>query len=252
MKNRYVYLWRLPRRQYTAGCPAVLAAGALLRDTEKGTAAAQLKFCSIWKQEIAALTVSVECLDREGKRLGAVEFTYEGLAAKRGEAFGHHKAIPLPDPNTARIRTVILSVSYQGGEWVLKKGDVWGILPGFWKLHGRQLRVSRRLWRWARYAYAEPADLWYCTCGTVNRKGEKACCHCGAERGLLAMVCAPGCLDEPASPGGGKKKRGSFLRNLSCRRLRQKKRSRRNLLLRQKPWKQDLQERRLPPLKTEK
>ena len=66
MAERYIQRFRLTPRQYTAAAPVVLAAGALLKDTQIPRLVAQLKFKSLSPELLTALRVQVECLDETG------------------------------------------------------------------------------------------------------------------------------------------------------------------------------------------
>lgn len=167
MTNRYIRRYRLSPRQYVAGCPVVLSAGALLEDTKLPRLVAQLKFESISSKTISAVSVAIRCLDRAGRETERTTFCYEGLSVRRGGSFGRYTAIPLSAMETHRLRLTVDAVTFADGSvWTLPAGSVWGVLPPFREADGG-------------YGSTKAADLWYCTCGGINRQDE-TCCHlCG-------------------------------------------------------------------------
>ena len=193
MTNRYIQRYRLSVRQYTAGCPVVLAAGALLEDTKQPRLVAQLKFTSLSDKPITALTVSVHCLDGIDINLDTVSFTYENLEIQRGQSFGQYTAIVLPYGQTARFRVRVDSVTFADNTvWTMPEDALWGVLPAFTPLSAalhdnKLLAISRSHLPKGRYGYVAPADLWYCTCGGVNHQGEEVCHRCGTAHRVVAQ-----------------------------------------------------------------
>lgn len=162
MERRYKQRCRLSARQYTRGCPVVLAAGALLEDTQQPRLVAQLKWKSISPREIAEVRV----------RFSKGNFTYTDLRIGRGQTFGQYTAIPLDLNDQSSLRVTVEAVRFaDGGEWVCPKDALWGVLPAF-----RPVPLGG-------YAEEKHADLWYCTCGGVNHEEEAACHRCGKPLG---------------------------------------------------------------------
>ena len=122
MERRYKQRCRLSARQYTRGCPVVLAAGALLEDTQQPRLVAQLKWKSISPREIAEVRV----------RFSKGNFTYTDLRIGRGQTFGQYTAIPLDLNDQSSLRVTVEAVRFaDGGEWVCPKDALWGVLPAF-------------------------------------------------------------------------------------------------------------------------
>ena len=77
MSERYARLFALPENLYAAGAPVVIAAGALLKDTQTDRVLAQLKLRNIGDKPHTAVTVTVVPLDTVGKPRGqAVDSPY--------------------------------------------------------------------------------------------------------------------------------------------------------------------------------
>lgn len=198
MDQRYIQRFRLPPRQYIAGSPVVLAAGALLEDTKIPRLVAQLKFQSLSAKPITSLTVSLRCLNRDGMDVGGVEFCYENLTVQRGQTFGQHTAIVLPLEGIYSFAVTLSAVTFEGeGAWTAPVAAVWVTLPDFAPLEGTLadpylLDLSRKGLPKGKYTYDTPADLWYCTCGGVNHSAEIACHRCNAKRSLVARYAHAG------------------------------------------------------------
>ena len=59
MAERYTKLYTLPANLYASGSPALISAGALLKDSQTGKVLCQLKFKNISPRVISALKVLV-------------------------------------------------------------------------------------------------------------------------------------------------------------------------------------------------
>lgn len=125
MSERYLELDRLPGRLYAPGTPVLIAAGVLLEDRQKNRRLAQLKFESISPKTIAALQVSVRCMDAQGGVLGAVEKDYTDLAVIQGVNFGQKTALVLP-AETVRMEAAVSCVKFEDGTvWKGREGLAW-------------------------------------------------------------------------------------------------------------------------------
>lgn len=115
METRYIPRFRLPDRLYTEGSPVVLAAGALLEDTQMPRLVVQLKFKSISAKPISALEVEVRDDSAVCGDSGPIKFRYTGLAVQRGQAFGQYAAIVLPPESTRAFTAQVCSVVFADG-----------------------------------------------------------------------------------------------------------------------------------------
>ena len=197
MRDRYIEQYRLQPRQYTTGCPVVLTAGVLLEDTLLSRQIAQLKFKSIVSSPIVSLSVEIKCFDASGAKVGTVASQYSGLNVTRSQSFGQRTAVPLPAADIRRLRVIISSVTFADGSvWAASEDTLWGVLPAFRRLEGAEADAAQATGN-GPYAYAAPADLWYCTCGSVNHQVETACHRCRRDR-TMAAAPAPTAPEEQA------------------------------------------------------
>ena len=194
--ERYTSLYRLPKNQYTAGSPVLLAAGTLLKDSQTGAVLAQLKMQSLSAKRIRAVMVAVDASDVSGAPLeGVAEYQYLDLSVRRDEAFGQHQAIVLPDANTRCIAVRCTRVVFADGtSWEAVPDAVWSPLPepeALEKALPAELvrQYCRDTAACAAFQCAKFGDLWRCTCGALNGAGETACHACGLilDRQLAAL-----------------------------------------------------------------
>ena len=185
MNERYSKLFTLPENLYATGSPVVIAAGALLKDTQTGKVLAQLKLRNIGKKTIKAATVFVEPLDTVGKPLGAhVTYQYLDLHADRDADFGQKAPVALPDSATRSFAVSVVQV-------IFTDNAMWNADSAEWKPLSRPQPLDAlgddELTKQFRIEYGggcenlllEQKDLWHCVCGGVNRQEEANCHKCG-------------------------------------------------------------------------
>ena len=96
MSERYTRLAALTENLYTEGAPVVIAAGALLKDTQTGHVLAQLKLQSIQEKRIKAVTVKLLPYDAANRPIDdIVIYQYLDLNVRRDEEFGQKNPLRL-------------------------------------------------------------------------------------------------------------------------------------------------------------
>ncbi|MEE0109625.1 MAG: hypothetical protein UEP57_01875 [Oscillospiraceae bacterium] len=189
MSERYSYLYTLPQNLYTVGSPVVISAGTLLKDNQNGRIIAQLKFRSISNKVIKAVKVKLNLFDTAGNPIGeSVVYDYLDLSVSRNVEFGQKTPVPVSD-NIARSYSVAVT------EVVFGDRSVWTEADGKWEplSNPQWLMLDDELLKQYRIKYGieskyvakEEKDLWHCTCGTLNHKGEP-CCTCYVSIGALS------------------------------------------------------------------
>lgn len=184
--QRYTRVYTLPPRQYVAGAPLLIEAGALLKDNETGDILAQLKFRSITEKTISAVRVSLSAFDVEGAELQTREdFRYLDLTVSRDDFFGEDVPITMPDRMTRRFSCNIERVIFSDGSaWA---GDA------AWHPLGEQVplrdqlgelteQYRRETYTGAKFVPVEAEGIWLCTCGAVNTDADAACRSCRVDR----------------------------------------------------------------------
>lgn len=191
MAERYVSLFKLPENLYIEDSPVIIAAGALLKDTQSNQILAQLKFRSVSKQKILALTVEITCFDTAG-RVVAEPFTYAYLDinARIGDVFGAKTPVFLPHTTTRTISVRITEVT-------LEAGNLWTPNEENWEPLQRQesLNLGNPEWnKQFRLQYGEKCayqllkqkDLWHCACGAINK--DNHCYNCSLSLSNLETI----------------------------------------------------------------
>lgn len=183
MAERYTRLFSLPQDLYTTGAPLVIAAGALLKDSQTGSVLAQLKLRSLSDISISAVQLQVVGYDMAKAEVCREEHQYLDLNVRRDEMFGAKEAIPLPVRSVRSFSVHVLAVFFSDGSRYTGTDAPWLPLPVQQDLNARlfdaelirqyQLETSDR----SRFVPQTCGDLWMCTCGEFNRSGE-ACFRC--------------------------------------------------------------------------
>lgn len=195
MSERYSKLFALPENLYANGSPAVIAAGALLKDNQTGKVLAQLKLRNIGTKSIKAAKVCIHPLDTVGNPLGEEnEYQYLDLNADRDGEFGVKSPIALPDAATRSFSASVVEV-------VFGDNTVWKAEKTCWEplsapktlesvLRDRELvkEYCLKFGADCKYYPEVQKDLWYCACGELNRKEEESCHRCNKSASSLLSV----------------------------------------------------------------
>lgn len=195
MSERYLKLFSLEENLYIPGSPVLIAAGALLKDTQTGRILGQLKLQSISDQSIKAATVAPVPLDTVGNPLGEpVSYQYLDLKVTRDAYWGSQDPIRFSDPSTRAYTASVKEVIFSDNSIWTAPNSAWKALPAKTTLETQlddfELATQYRMHFGldCQYAYQTAEDLWYCPCGAVNHQGERACHSCQKDSNELAGV----------------------------------------------------------------
>lgn len=184
MADRFERLFALPNNLYSAGSPVIVAAGALLKDTQTGNIIVQLKYQSVSPLIIKALKVSISAYDVAGKEInGVTEYQYLDLNISNGQAFGSNKAIVLSNKVTRSFSissiTVVLSdgTAHEVSQPLSPLPEPTSLRSA---LHNPELIKQYQIAvnDHAKYVPQAAHGIWECTCGAWN--SGKICQCCGA------------------------------------------------------------------------
>lgn len=195
MSERYLKLFSLEENLYIPGSPVLIAAGALLKDTQTGKILGQLKLQSISDQPIKAATVALIPLDTVGNPLGEpVSYQYLDLEITRDAYWGSQDPIRFSDPSTRAYTASVKEVIFSDNSIWTAPTNVWKALPAKTMLETQlddfELATQYRMHFGmdCQYGYQTVEDLWYCPCGAVNHQGERVCHACQKDSNELAGV----------------------------------------------------------------
>ena len=178
MSERYLKLFSLEENLYIPGSPVLIAAGALLKDTQTGKILGQLKLQSISDQPIKAATVELIPLDTVGNPLGEpVSYQYLDLEITRDAYWGSQDPIRFSDPSTRAYTASVKEVIFSDNSIWTAQNSAWKALPAKTMLETQlddfELATQYRMHFGmdCQYGYQTVEDLWYCPCGAVNHQG---------------------------------------------------------------------------------
>lgn len=195
MSERYLKLFSLEENLYIPGSPVLIAAGALLKDTQTGRILGQLKLQNISDQSIKAATVALVPLDTVGNPLGEpVSYQYLDLEVTRDAYWGSQDPIRFSDPSTRAYTASVKEVIFSDNSIWTAPNSAWKALPVKTTLETQlddfELATQYRMHFGmdCQYGYQTAEDLWYCPCGAINHQGESVCHACQKDRNELAGV----------------------------------------------------------------
>ena len=183
MSERYTRVFALEENLYAEGLPVIISAGVLLKDNTTGNILGQLKYKNVSDKTIKGLSVELELFDNANRPLdNTVSYQYLDFSAGPKESFGTQTAIPISD-NTARgfkikIKEVIFTdiTIWQGSVDELKPIPKSESLAEYYQDSALVAEYRRLCGAGSKYLPKEYCDLWICTCGEINAKGQ----DCGA------------------------------------------------------------------------
>ena len=195
MSERYLKLFSLEENLYIPGSPVLIAASALLKDTQTGRILGQLKLQNISDQSIKAATVALVPLDTVGNPLGEpVSYQYLDLEVTRDAYWGSQDPIRFSDPSTRAYTASVKEVIFSDNSIWTAPNSAWKALPAKTTLETQlddfelATQYKMHFGMDCQYAYQTAEDLWYCPCGAVNHQGESVCHACQKDRNELAGV----------------------------------------------------------------
>ena len=200
MADRYQSLYRLQPNLYLEGCPVIIVAGALLKDTVTEKVLAQLKIRNLEEKNLIACKVAVRTFDSNGTELdGVSEFSYTDINIAIGQDFGAKVPVYLPDSDTRRIEVSVT-------ELIFEDDSVWKEEPCEWKELPKQSEITEyfsdpEMQKQYKLEAGEDCvfvpmihdGIFQCTCGTINLASVQKCYKCQRSYETLALA-----MDEEA------------------------------------------------------
>lgn len=190
MAERYRQLLKNDR-QYQIDCPVMLAASALLLDTQTQRVLAQLKMQSIVSTSITAVCVVLECFDPAGSSvLCHEEFWFQDLTIQFAEQFGQKTAIPISNEAVRKFTVHIETVVFTDGHtWsAAEPQKIMQNLPDRESLSALfdpelaeqfVVECKKLSGRYTAVALKKQDHINFCACGAVYGNSEEKCPSCG-------------------------------------------------------------------------
>ena len=196
MADRFTKLYVSETIPYVQDMPVLLMAGSLLRDAYSGELVTQLRLHSLSEIPIKAITVLIHMLDISGEVLEPeVRHQYLDLKLLQDDEMGRDTAIILPRRDARSFLATVEEVIFDdNSRWQSGADTSLEHLPKVQKLEeaygdeqiAEQFRIA--FGPDCRYMPAAESDLWFCTCGAVNRSNEDSCHRCRRVRTALLNV----------------------------------------------------------------
>ena len=188
MSKLYEKVFSTGQELYAAGCPVIIAAGALQKNTKSNKVYAQLKFRNIGTADIKALKLSLNTFDSASEPVNkGFDYQYLDCNAKRDGEFGQRTLIELPDASVRSFEAEITEILFEDGILLSERFSGFSAFPEKVSLKdalGEELysQYIRDVGAGAEYKPFVCGDLWVCTCGTLNRQDEEKCHSCEREK----------------------------------------------------------------------
>ena len=186
MADRFQKLYSTAPNLYSEGCPVLIEAGALQKDTESGAVLAQLKMQNIGEKPIASCKVSVIAYENNGNKVEGVEgFSYLDLNADPGTEFGSKTPVFLPDNTTRKFDAVVTEIVFSDGDVKYLEDSNWKSVPErkaiSIALDSTELvtQFSSEIGCKAEFIPQVKEGLFMCSCGGINMDNVHKCWRCG-------------------------------------------------------------------------
>ena len=193
MSERFTRLFVSERNLYAEGCPVVVEGSALLKDNEKGSLIAQLKFKNITSNIIKSIAIKLKLFDNAGRELDkSTEYTYLDISLSRDNTYGEKVPVPVLSLQARSFKICIAEVVfkdnsiYQSDSFDLQSIKEPQMLSSYFNNTDLEEQYSLECDTDAIYVPTKDRDLWICTCGEMNRETETSChiCSCSFEKSL--------------------------------------------------------------------
>ncbi len=186
MSDRYQLVYKMPSKLFLEGCPVLLVAGAIQKDTKTDKILAQLKLRNISSKTIIACKVSLKAYSISNELIEGVEpFSYLDLQVNAGEDFGSKTPIYLPNQEIRKITAAVTQVVYSDNSIWNDETDVeWDPVPEQEPLENR-IHVLGLIEQY-KYEFGDNAvfypeikdGLFLCACGNINLESSERCSRC--------------------------------------------------------------------------
>lgn len=184
--NGFERLFEIEKNQYVPGSPVILQAGVLLKNTQNGRLAIQMKFQSVSEKIITAVVVNFRLMDVTGRELLSKEYQYLDLDVRENQIFGDRVPVWLSQLETRSYAAGVEQVVFADGSvWVRPHDGAQQPLPGPVPLAfsaDLMCQYRERTMKNTRLIYQPQVNdrIWQCGCGAWNRTGKEICPACGA------------------------------------------------------------------------
>lgn len=185
--SNYENLFRIKENLYAEGSPVLISTGALFRNDQTGRMHVQVKFKNLCKKPIVMLRASFVFADATGKELYRDLHQYIDVKAGLNETFGDRSPVLVQHPAARSFTVSIEDVWFLDGEtWANTENAPLSSLPNPYTLSSKFIskeavaQFKATLCQQALFVPLKFKDVWFCSCGNVNKEQNDRCTRCGA------------------------------------------------------------------------
>ena len=192
--NKKIDLYVLPTALYAENSPVLVYAGALVMDRFSEKVFVNLRLRNLDEREVIAAAVYIQPYGPWGEPYPQeVIYRYNSLKAAHDQEFGGKKLIPMPDNNVRSFQVFISEVTFADySTWKNEKpfepvGRAKSLEEGL----GGEEAAKMFTARYGSDACFMPLlekEIWYCTCGAINRNDREKCYNCRRNRDAFQKV----------------------------------------------------------------
>ena len=130
MTERYTTINQNRTVRYSAGCPVIIVASALLKDNQTSGVLAQLKLKNMSDKILVGCKVSLCAFELSGNKVeGVPSFSFLDISINSGAEFGQKTPIYLPNRATRIFSATVTEAIFSDGEVWKEKGGEWKTFP---------------------------------------------------------------------------------------------------------------------------
>ena len=193
MSERFSKVFSLAPNLYAKGCPLLIVAGALQKDTETGKILAQLKMKNIGDKDITSCKISLRASENNGHDVEGVKgLSYLDLNVKPGDEFGSKTPVFLPEATSRSFSVTVEEIVFADNSVSSTRFSEWKPVPQFKPLNtilkDPEIEKQYGIEVGDNYKFVPERyeGLFLCTCGGVNNDTNPRCCKCGRSFETLA------------------------------------------------------------------
>ena len=192
--NTKIELFTLPSALYAEGSPVLLYGGSLVMDrfTERLSVTLQLR--NVDERSVIAATVYIQPYGIWGEPYPQeVIYRYNSLKAVHDQTFGSKRLIPMPDNGVRSFTAFISEVTFGDySSWKNEKpfepiGRARELEDALGDEDSAHL-FTARYGNDCAYLPLIEKDLWFCTCGAINKADSDRCYNCRRNKDAFQMV----------------------------------------------------------------
>ncbi|MBQ8076371.1 MAG: hypothetical protein IJ237_10390 [Oscillospiraceae bacterium] len=192
--NKKIDLYTLPTALYTKDSPVLIYSGVLVMDRFSEKVSVNLHLRNIDEREVIAATVYIQPYSPWGDPYPQeVIYRYNSLKVLHDQEFGSRKLIPMPDNNVRSFMVFVSEVTFGDySTWKNEKGfEPVGRAKPLEEALGSEEAARMFTARYGRDGAYMPLlekDIWYCTCGAINRADKEKCYNCRRNKDAFQTV----------------------------------------------------------------